>query len=362
MKVKAPRFSIEPWLQWTDEARRQFGRALDTIGLGPQETPHRVLVEFAGARVRAYANPESPVGPPVLIVPAPFKRAYIWDLMPEVSVVRHCLSRGFRVYLLDWLVPTKDEDGFGLSDYASHFPHLAIEAIESETGCSAPILAGHSLGGTFCAIFATLFPERVGGLILLDAPLAFGDVGGPLVNAAKAAPQARNIREMIDSSPIPGSVINALSLAAAPDVFQGQRLADLAESSLDPIARTIHARVERWTYDEFPLPGQLFEDVVEQLYRDDRFLAGSLRLEDRQANLARLRAPVMAVINHVGGVVPPGSVLKGLEAAQPSSIEVLEYEGDRGPVLQHLGPLVSLSAHERLWPKIFDWAHHVSRL
>ena len=34
---------------------------------------------------------------------------------------------------------------------------------------------------------------------------------------------------------------------------------------------------------------------------------------------------------------------------------VLSYVGERGPALQHLGPLVGPGAHIRLWPEILDW-------
>jgi polyhydroxyalkanoate synthase subunit PhaC len=346
--------------EWMDEARRQIGRGLDAFGLGPKETPHRIVAEFRGARLRAYHDRESAQGPVLLIIPAPFKKAYIWDLLPDVSVVRRSLDRGLRVYLLEWLVPAKSEDGFGLVEYADHLPGLALGAIADETGVSSPLLAGHSLGGTFAAIFATLHPERVGGLILVDAPLAFGQDGGPLAHAVAAIPHARTIRQA-SGDRVSGSVINSLSAAAAPGAFQFQRMADFAASLFDPKALAIHARVQRWSYDEFPLPGRLFEETLEQLYREDRFLAGTLQVGRRRTGIARLRSPVMAVINPVGRIVPPRSILKGLEAVPNLSFQVLEYEGDRGPMLQHLGPLVAPLAHERLWPKILDWADQAGR-
>src|SRR5688572_28106421 len=73
---------------WTDEARRHVGRGLDALGLGPDETPYRVVGEWTAARLRAYHPKQTSAGPVVLIIPAPFKRAYIWDLLPPVSVVR----------------------------------------------------------------------------------------------------------------------------------------------------------------------------------------------------------------------------------------------------------------------------------
>ncbi|MXQ12388.1 alpha/beta fold hydrolase [Microvirga makkahensis] len=340
---------------WMDEMRRQIGRGLDALGLEPQERPYRVAAEFQGARVRAYQDQGEGRGPVLLVVPAPFKRAYIWDLLPPVSVLRRCLEQNLRVYLLEWLTPTQQEDEFGLAEYADRLIREAHRAIHSETGCGAPILAGHSLGGTFAAIFASLHPARVGGLVLVDAPLAFGADGGPLARAVAMIPHARMIRRMA-GSPIPGSVINALSVAAAPDAFQGQRIADLAASLSDPQALAIHGRVERWTYDEFSLPGRLFEETLERLYREDQFLDGTLQVGDRQAGVANLRSPVIAVINPVGRIVPPRSLLKGLGAAPNLSLQVLEYQGDRGPMLQHVGPLVARAAHEQLWPKILDWA------
>src|SRR3954467_7888334 len=81
---------------WMDEARRQVGWALDASGLGPHEAPYRVIAEWPGARLRAYHDQERADGPVLLIIPAPFKKAYLWDLLPEVSVVRRCLARGLR--------------------------------------------------------------------------------------------------------------------------------------------------------------------------------------------------------------------------------------------------------------------------
>jgi polyhydroxyalkanoate synthase len=340
-----------------DEARRRAGRALDAAGLGPAEAPSRAAAAMPGARLRAYQPPEAaPEGPVLLVVAAPIKRAYIWDLLPEVSVVRRCLDRGLRVYLLEWLDPGPEEDGLGLADHAERIPLAALDAVAAETGEAAAVLAGHSLGGTFAAILASLHPGRVRGLVLVDAPLAFGpDRGGPLARAVAAAPHARALRGWA-GSPVPGSFAALLSAAAAPDAFVLQRWSDLGASAGDPLAAAVHARVERWALDELAMPGRLFEEVLERLYREDRLLAGTLEVGGRRVGLDRLRAPVLAVVNPPGRVVQPASVLDGLAAMPPDAQRrVLQYEGERGPALQHLGPLVGPAAHARLWPDILDW-------
>ena len=122
---------------WMDELRRHKGRGLDAVGLGPEETPHRVVSTFLGARLRAYHGHDGDHGPVLFIIPAPFKRAYIWDLLPHVSVVRRCLERSVRVYLLEWLIPTEQEDEFGLSEYADQLISAAQEAIRAGTGATS---------------------------------------------------------------------------------------------------------------------------------------------------------------------------------------------------------------------------------
>jgi polyhydroxyalkanoate synthase len=342
-----------------DQVRRQAGRALDSVGMGPVEAPFRVAAEMRGARLRAYQPRGAPANgrPALLIVPAPIKRAYIWDLLPEVSVVRHCLRRGLRVYLLEWLDPGAEEDGFGLADYAERLPMMALDAMASETGDDAAVLAGHSLGGTFAAILASVHPKRVRGLVLVDAPLAFGpDRGGPLARAVAAAPPARVLRALA-GSPVPGSFTAMLSTAAVPDAFLLQRWADLGATLGDRSAAGLHARVQRWVLDEFAMPGRLFEEVLELLYREDRLARGSLEISGRLASLGQVRCPVLAVVNPPGRVVAPASILEGLAALSGQAPRRVLYheEIEHGAAIQHLGPLIGHAAHARLWPQILDW-------
>ena len=339
-----------------DDVRRQLGHALDLTGLGPVEAPFRVAAKWPGAQLRSYHPRTGAAGPVLLLLPAPIKRAYIWDLLPQVSVVRHCLSRGLRVFLLEWLDPAPSEDAFGLADYADRLPLAALDVISAETGCAAALLAGHSLGGTLAAIFASLRPERVGGLVLIEAPLAFGaSEAGPLARGIDAMPHARELRALA-GSPVPGSFLGFLAISALPQTFLLQRWSDLAASLADPLATAVHVRVERWTLDELAMPGALFEDVFEQLYREDRFRAGTLEVsEDRLTGATRLQCPVLAVVNTSGQVVPPTSLVAVLGAIPELRLRTLYYEGGRGSALDHVGPLVAPLAHEVHWPQIVEW-------
>ena len=333
-----------------DRLRRGQGRVLDALGLGPIETPSRVVRSQPGVTLKAYGA-EGAAGPVVLLVPAPIKRAYIWDLVPGASVVRQCLRAGARVYLIQWERPGAAELEFGLAEYADRLLVDCLDAIAVETGGPRAVLVGHSLGGTLAAIFSALHPERVRGLILLGAPLHFGPDVGILDRLAAVVSSGR----MAVSGNIPGSFLDLVSLVAFPITLEAARWADWVSSFPDPWALGTHLRVERWTLDEMPLAACLFREVVEELYRADRFLRGRLMVRGRRAAPEAVAAPLLSVLDARCPIAPPQSVLPFHRVVRSPERRLLWYEGDTGVALQHVGMLVGRSAHQHLWPEIGRW-------
>ena len=320
-----------------DRARRLQGAWLDAAGIGPMETPYHVVRRRPGVTLRRYSGAGAS-GPLVLIVPAPIKRPYIWDLAPEVSAVRRCLAAGARVFMVDWQ-PAPAE--YGLDQYAER---LILGCLDEPA-----ILLGHSLGGLFSAIFAALHPERVRGLVLLASPLHFG-AHAPAFKRMAAGLEGEDLPESL-----PGSFLSTASLNAAPGPFGWERWIDALLSLRDAEEVRRHAQVERWTLDEFALPRRLVAELIVLLVREDRFARGTLEIGGRSAAPSRLSAPLLCVLDPLCRLVPPEAVLPLLEAAGSRDKTVLHYERDVGVSLQHVGPLVSRRAHETLWPRIVRW-------
>lgn len=332
-----------------DALRRQRGYLLDAMGFGPEEAPFRIVAEQAGMRVRAYGEPgREPQAPAVLIIPAPFKRGYIWDLRPDVSVVRRCQAGGCAVFLLEWRDPAPGDD-LGLADVVDRLPLDAVRAIARTVGEAPITLAGHSLGGAFAAIFAALHPELVRDLWLVDAPLVFAPGAGD-----RLADLLRTIdpRWLAVEEPVAGSFISALATAALPDEFLVSPAVDFLASGWDPDRLRLHAQVLRWAHDEFPLPVRLFLELAEQLYRQDRFANGTLSIPPRTVGLGDLRTPVAAVLNPASAVVPAAATARGLRLANSAQVESFTYEPSPGCAIPHVGPLVSPEAHARIWPRL----------
>jgi polyhydroxyalkanoate synthase subunit PhaC len=324
-----------------DEMRRWYGHALD-LWLARTETRSRLVLERSRVKLRDYGNEGN--RPSLLIIPAPIKKPYIWDLTPSVSVVLACLQARFRVYVLEW---TEDGPDNGLAVYVDELILECAKAIGEPA-----ILAGHSLGGTFATIFASLHPECVRSLILLEAPLDFsGEDAGSIADRIRIAPPTEALRKV---SNYPGTLLNALSLAASPKSFLWWRWRDLLLSAGDAAALRVHLLVERWILDEYAMPSALFADVVD-LYREDRFMRGMLRIKGQTAAPRGVTMPVLAVVDRESDLVPPNSVMPFLDALPNRNWTLMHYEGDTGVALRHVGVLAGRNAHRILWPEILAW-------
>lgn len=326
--------SFATWFEPLDQLRRVQGAMLEGTGLGPRETPFSVAHEEPGLRLRRYGG--RACGAVALIVPAPIKRPYIWDLAPQISAVRRCIEAGFQVLMTDWHRPPPD---FGLAQFAERLILRSVEA----AGAAPVVMLGHSLGGLFAAIFAALHPERVRALVLLAAPLNFGAAAPAFVRMADAL----EAEELPDS--LPGSALAVASFNAAPGAFGWERWADAALSLADPAKLLGHLQVERWALDESPLPRRLVAELIGPIIRENRFARGKLTIGKRSADPRRIDVPVLCVIDPGCDIVSPQTVLPVVQALDTT---VLEYERDTGVALQHVGPLVSHRAHATLWPRI----------
>jgi polyhydroxyalkanoate synthase subunit PhaC len=125
---------------------------------------------------------------------------------------------------------------------------------------------------------------------------------------------------------------------------------------IDPEGMRTHLLVERWMLDEFAMPGTLFAELVERLYREDRFMRGELIVGAETAAAVNVTAPVLLLVNENSGVVPPAAQLPLMDVAVHPRNRVVQYTPDVGVNIDHAGALVGRSAHLTLWPEVAKWA------
>jgi polyhydroxyalkanoate synthase subunit PhaC len=331
-----------------DAFRRMQGDVLALFGFGPIESPHRVVASGSHWRLRDYGRHAS------ILFRAHRSCANqaTLHLTPAVSAVRYCLGAGLHVYLLEWLPASGETCSVGLAECAQAIS-ASLATIRSRAEGRKPFLMGHSLGGTLAAIYAAITPGTIGGLVLLGSPLCFrpneSSFRDRLVSLVPAPAS--------DADPYPGSILSQASAAASPHTFVWSRLMDAALSAADDRAIDIHARIERWALDEVALPGKLVSEIVEALYRENRFCRGILQVGDRTIGASNLSGPILAVVNTADAVAPLASLSPIRDVLGLARFQVVEYPGEAGVCLQHLGILVGQEAFARIWPEIVSWIY-----
>ena len=330
-----------------DILRRAQGRTLQAMGFGPDESAYRVMASGPFWLLRDYGKEAATQS--VLIVAAPIKRPYIWDLAPSFSVIRYCLKEGLRVRLLEWLPASRATGANGLAEYARAIGEC-VAKISGEREERKPFLLGHSLGGTLAAMFAATASESAAGLVLLSAPLSFRSGASRFRDALVSLVPT----DLDEAEPCPGSLLTQMSALASPETFVWSRLADAALSAASQEALSIQARVERWSLDEAPLPGKFVHQLIERLYREDRFCRGELEI-GKLIGPRSISAPRLAVVNAADDIAPLLSVEPFIESLATRDARILEYPGETGVGLQHLGLLIGRKAHARIWPGILSW-------
>ena len=346
---------IQWWFESLDRTRKQRGVAMDKMGYGPKDSAFKTVLSVPGMRLRFYGGTADSQNI-ALIVPAPIKRHYIWDLAREHSVVQRALHAGMQVYLVEWTDPDP-ENHLGLEDYAYRMLDVCVKSIRTVRRSGELFLLSHSLGGVFTAIYAALRPEQVAGLVLIEAPLHFAQASGSFTPLVVFGPRAANVTRAFER--VPGSVLSFVSLAASPATFGMERYADFFASLDSSKNIRSHLQVERWTLDEAPMSNRLFEQVVEQLYREDSFMRGVLTIAGERIGPQQVLSPLLAVYDPHSVIIPPDSIIAFHDAAASREKRLLTYQGDTGVALAHVGALIGENAHRQLWPDILSWISDV---
>src|SRR5262249_8586042 len=100
------------------------------------------------------------------------------------------------------------------------------------------------------------------------------------------------------------------------------------------------------------------EEVVDQLYREDRFYRGTLVVNRRRASPEAISMPLLTVLGADSHVVLLASAVLLHEKAPSREKRLLRYGGDPGVALPHVGTLIGESAHRHIWPEALQglWA------
>ncbi len=275
-------------------------------------------------------------GPAAVVVPSLINRAYVLDLLPDRSLMRHLAGSGARALLLDWGRPGPAEAGFALADYIDRRLLPALGAV------GRPALVGYCMGGALAVGALVRAPDAARALALIGTPWDFTAGAGIAVAVRRAArhygpEKLRVALRDLDRGfgAVPAELLQALFALLDP----GLALAKFRRfARMDPASAAARQFValEDWLNDPVPLPGPAAVEVLVDWQVENATARRLWRPGGVTADPGRLALPTLAFCSISDRIAPP-SATEPLARAIPGA-RILRPRGG------HVGMIVGRAA------------------
>ena len=284
---------------------------------------------------------------PIVLVPPLMVRPYVFDLRPDHSLVRTLRNAGYDVYIVDFGVPDESDQEVRLDDYVLDYLPACIDAAVEHSGRPGVTLAGYCMGGIFSLLHvATHRDERVKNLVVIGAPIDFSEMGALSVAAKVGALFSDSVMDRIGN--VPSDMINVgFKLIGGPKMVT--RYVDLVTNLWDYEYLRSFDSISQWTSDFIPYPREAFKQMVKDFAAGDKLRRGELSFGGKRADLASIKAPLLAFAGRGDEVATLGSTRAILSHVGSHEKELREVPGG------HIGVLAGSKAKSAVWLPMVDW-------
>ena len=297
-------------------------------------------------------------GVPLVFVPPLAARPTIFDLMPNRSLVKYFVARGYRVYLIDWGEPGREQARYGLADYVDDLMPAALERIREHAQVQELSLFGWCLGGLFCLMVAGLSHDtRLRNIVTVASPIdmregnLMGQLTAALMKPAEIVRKLTSFR-VHDLAPeklsVPGWM-NSLAFKLTNPVGSITTYWDLVLRLWDREFVENHTTTSRFLNDMLAYPGRLIQDMFVKFAIDNALSSGSFELDGKPVRFDRISSSVLVFAGQADNLVTPDAARKSLELV---ASEDKQYRIAPGG---HMGVLSGAQAQAAVWEVAADW-------
>jgi polyhydroxyalkanoate synthase len=318
-----------------------FGRPAPLVGQTPADVVHE---ENKWRLLRYVPRPEGvQFRTPVLLVPSLINRHYVLDLMPGKSFAESLVATGHDVYVIDWGTPEAEDRFVSFEDIVVSAIGRALRVTTRTAGSDQAHVLGYCLGGTLAVLHAALDASRIRSLTLVAAPVDFHDEG--LLSRWTRTRSLDTDALVEGAGNVPWQLMQGAFQLLRP-TLPLVKAVSLAQKAWDEPFLDGFFAVETWGNDNVSFPGACWRTYVEELYRKNALVNGTLRIAGRAVELSALSCPLLCVTFEHDEIVPHRSASIVLERASSTDTEHAHLPGG------HVGAMVSSSAAKKLWPRM----------
>lgn len=296
---------------------------------------------------------------PLVLVPPLGVTTETFDLMPQRSLVRYMVARGFKTYLIDWGKPTKNHSHLNLKDYSLTMMGQALDAIRDHSGSQALSLMGWCMGGLLCLMHqGQAQSPDIRNIVTVASPIDL-DGGGLMAGVSQAlnapAHLVRSYTQLnmhgfdpsLMSTP-PWLTTMAFKMTAP--VASVTTYWDLLTRLWDREFVESHSTTSDYLNNMLRYPGGVLQDMTSRMIVDNQLARGKLELSDGTvAELDKIESSLLAFAGEADHLVPPSIAQASIDIVASEDTEFQVAPGG------HMGVILGSKAQTSVWRESADW-------
>ena len=283
---------------------------------------------------------------PILIVYALMNKQYIMDLQQDKSFIKKLVESGLDVYIIDWGYPTAEDQYVTTEDYIEDYMGAAIDYILKTHKISKLNFVGKCQGGTFGAIYASLYPDKIKTLVTIASPFDFDIKDGLLFYWSKFM----DVDLLIDAyGVLPGDFLNNTFIMLSPYNLSVGKYINIINSFDDPKLLGEFLRMEKWLFDCPDQAGANYRTWIKELWQQNKLIKGEFYLGEKRIDLKNINMPLLNVCGAKDNLIPASSARVLNDLVSSTDKELVEF-----PV-GHAGIVASTLSQKEIVPKVAGW-------
>src|SRR5437867_6047058 len=311
------------------------------------DTPNDIVCETRLYRLLHYHSLVKRVShTPILVVYALVNRSYVLDLQRNKSWIRHLLTQGFDVYLLDWKAPTRMNKYVSFDYYVNSYIDDCVEIVKNNNSADKITLHGYCMGSSMSAMYTALHQEKIKNLVTI----------APVIDTSKNTTVIANISRQIDIDKLVSS-IGYLPPEKLYEVYsilkpfkQGvNKYFNLIENIDNDSFVQNFMRIEKWLYDTPPIAGETIRQWIKDIYQRNMLFNNEMRLGRTVVNLSKINVPLLNIVAEEDHLVSAECSVPLNEVVSSDDKRLMRFHTG------HVGLIASSYSQNNVLPKVGQW-------
>ena len=331
----------------------------DLMAVRYYELPEDDEIELVDGSTMPIQREQHPI--PLVLVPPLGVTTETFDLMPQRSLVRYLVARGFKVYLLDWGKPRKEHAHLGLLDYSDEMMSTALAKIRRHSGSKELSLMGWCMGGLLCLFYQGINKDQyIRNMVTIASPIDLetgkgvismvNGVAQALTGPAQLVSNYTNLRlNTLDPSRLSlPDWATTIAFKLTDPVSSVTSYWDLVTHLWDREFVESHSTTSDYLNNMLRYPGGVVQDMAGGML-ENQLAGGKLQIRDKLAEIDSIKSSFLVFAGERDSLVPPEVAERSVELVASNDKDFRVAPGG------HMGVIIGSKAQGAVWKESADW-------